>query len=146
MRFNRVIKSAILLSIIAVLPAHAIQLSQQKIELKVNKTSSIELTNDAESRVAVRVRVVPETLPGALAKLPAEFKSCDKHLKAFPVMFELEPGKYQVVKFMSRGEGHCRVYFETDKLDANGAETFEKTEQGISIHTKIATGLPVVVK
>ena len=124
--------------------AHAIQLTQQKLDLIVSKTSSIELKNDGAQRIAVRIRVVPEKKELS-EHLPKGFKSCDKSVKAYPSIFELDPNKYQSVKFLSRELGHCRVYFDTDKLDDKGALATEKDENGMAIHTKFSTGLPVHV-
>ena len=120
--------------------SYALQLSQTNLQLKRGEYSGIEIENEGQEPISVRIEISEETHAGSVAKLPPNFPSCAKGLRALPKLFTLAPGKYQNVKIQGREVGNCRLYFVSDKL--------EEKDEPIKVEPPVvavgADGKPVV--
>lgn len=124
------------MSIVAPHIASAFQLSSQKVEITQGAADTETFTNTTASPMNVKVEVVPETkreLNGA--------KDCSSFLRVFPKVFELEPGKSQEVRILSREPGMCRMYYLVDSKENDRVD-----EEGNTIHIIIRVGIPVTVE
>ena len=145
----------LLIALLISTSAHALQISQMKLEMTKNKDSSVEVQNTTSNPVSIQIEIVEEKHPKSLEKLPKDFKHCEGSLKAFPKLFNLEPGKYQNVKFLSREAGNCRVYF-TENVIRPADEKKEAIpvvavveadkEMTLDLRMPIKTGIPCTVK
>ena len=136
--------AAVALTLTLVSAASAIQLSQTRLEMRVNKDTSLEVTNNTSDKLAIQVEIAKEEHPGSVAKLPPNFRGCEKALKPFPRFFELVPGQYQNVKFLARESGNCRVYIVSNKVEAPVKPGEQK--EGMDLKMPIRTGIPAIVK
>lgn len=118
--------------------AFAFEMEDSKLNLSIGKTGVFDISNTYKTAIAVKVSVEPETIK----PIPANAPDCSKSVRIFPKIVRLEPGERQAIKFISRQQGYCRVFFEVDK---DIPEQIALTATA-GINTRYKIGIPVDVE
>ena len=113
--------------------ASAFQVYSYEVKGRVGRPVEVKVVNSYEVPVIVRVVAEPETVK----TVPENARDCSTTLRSFPRVFSLEPGQMQIVKFLSRSEGYCRIYFVVDR---NEPETIQT--DSVVLRLRLRIGIP----
>ena len=95
--------------------------SALKLNMKRFKADSIEIENNSDKAVNVRIQIEEEKNPASVKKLlerhPGGFEHCEGSLKAYPSLVDIKPGKHKTIQFESYKAGNCRVNFITNMIE-----------------------------
>ena len=129
-----------ILAISANAHAFAVGHGERKISLTAGEEGSVVITNQLTENAVYLIDVKPETL------LPLNgAEDCSKLIRLSPKRFELEAGKTQAVKLMSKKPGICRVYIVEESATPSyqtdpGSGSYMRVRPGVSIQAEVKAG------
>lgn len=121
--------------------ASALQVFEQKIEIKAGEVKNYEVMNPLDESVTVKVWAVEK---GEQEKLDMEKQAQWTGVKIFPKLVTIPAKSNQVFKIKATAkEGSIgRIYFLEDRKNPEKVQA----AQGITLNVRFKVGVPVVIK